>query len=295
MVCPKCGQENPPGTNYCSRCGAALSPARALAPGVGSALSHGWRALRKNFADLFLAFIVYLALVIPVAVVLGLIIYFTTSGPFIFDAEHVFARLSWQFQLANTVISIVYYLPLALGLCFVFLAAARAQKIQLGDIFASFRNYPDVVFAGIIFVALSTGVSDLLSLLTAHLPVLGTLLSLAWAVFYIILICKLAFVPFLLVERKMKVLDALRTGWTMTRGHEWQVFAIGLLFVLMFGALGLVAFLIALIFVVLPVMLFVGLLVGVVGAIFFSMWFLAVYASLYHAVSSTSQKPKTNN
>ncbi len=291
MFCPKCGQENPPGANYCSRCGAALLPAGALAPGVGSAFGHGWRTLRRNFADLFLALVVYLALVIPVAVILGLIVYFTAPGPFISDTEHVLGELSWQFQLANTVISIVYYIPLALGLFFVFLAAVRGQKTKLGDIFASFRHYPAVALAALIFVVLSSGVSNLLSLLTAHLPVLGTLLSIAWAVFYIVLICKLAFVPFLLLDRRMKVLDAIRAGWIMTRGHEWQIFAIGLLAVLMFVAVGIIAFLIALIFILLPVALFVGLIVGVIGMIFLWMWVLSTWASLYHAVSGLSASP----
>jgi len=285
MFCPKCGQENPPGANYCRRCGAALLPAGALEPGVGSAFGHGWRTLRRNFAGLFLAVVVYLALVIPVAVVLGLIVYFTTQGPFIFDTEHVLGELSWQFQLANTVISIVYYIPLALGLFFVFLSAVRGQKTKLGDIFASFRNYPAVVLAAIIFVVLSDGVSNLLSLLTAHLPVLGALLSIAWVVFYIVLVCKLAFTPLLLLDRRLKALDAIRASWIMTRGHEWQIFAIGLLAVLMFVAVGIIAFLITLIFILLPFALFVGLIVGVIGFIFLSMWILSAYASLYHAVN----------
>jgi hypothetical protein len=286
MICPKCGQENPPGAIYCNRCGVALSPAGALGTGVGSAFGLGWRTLRKNFAELFLAVIVYLALIIPVVIILGLIIYFTTQGPFIFDAEHVFAGMSWQFQLANSVISIVYYIPLAMGLFFVYLAAVRNEKIELGDVFASFKNYPDVILAGIFFVAVSNGISFLLSLLTGHFPVLGAVVSLAWFIFYIVLVCKLVFVPLLILDRRMKFIDALRTNWKMTHGHEWQVFVIGILFILMFAVIGVIALLISLIFIVLPVALFVGLIVGVIGFIFLFMWLLATYASLYHAVSA---------
>jgi hypothetical protein len=292
MFCPRCGLENPPGANYCSRCGAVLSPAGALAPGVGSAFGHGWRTLRKNFAELFLAVIVYLALNIPVAIILGLIAYFSMGGFFIFDTGHLFDTFSWEFQLTNAVLGIVYYIPLAFGLFFVYLAAVRSEKIRLGAIFASFRNYPDVVLAGVFLVVASDGISFLLSLLTGHLPVLGALLSLAWTVFYLVLICKLVFVPLLLLDRRMKFIDAVRTSWMMTRGHEWQVFAMGLLVVLMFAAIGIIAFLISLIFILLPFALFVGLIVGVIGAIFLSMWFIAAYASLYHAVSASGASAK---
>jgi hypothetical protein len=290
MFCPRCGQENTPGAIYCNRCGVALSPAVALTPGVGSSFGRGWRTLRLRFADLFLAVIVYLALVIPVAFVLGLIIYFNTPGPFIFDTEHMFAELSWQFHLANSIISIVYYIPLAFGLFFVFLAAVRREKIELANVFASFKNYREVLLAGVFFAAVSDAVPFLLSLLTGHLPVLGALLYLAWFIFYIVLVCKLVFVPLLLLDRRMKFIDALRASWKMTRGHEWKVFAIGILFVLMFAVIGVIALLIMLIFIVLPVALFIGLFIGVIGFIFLLMWLLATCASLYHAVSALSKE-----
>jgi hypothetical protein len=290
MICPRCGQENSPGALYCNRCGVTLSPAGALTPGVGSSFGRGWRTLRQSFGDLFLAVIVYLALVIPVAVVLGLIIYFTTPGPFIWDAERVFAELSWQFRLTNSIVSIVYYIPLVFGLFFVFLAAVRREKIELGNVFASFKNYREVLLAGVFFAVVSDAVPFLLSLLTGHLPVLGAFVSLVWFIFYIVLICKLAFVPLLLLDRRMKFADALRTSWRMTRGHEWQVFAIGILFVLMFAVIGVIALLISLIFIVLPVALFIGLVIGVIGFIFLFIWLLATYASLYHAVSSLSHE-----
>jgi hypothetical protein len=285
MICPKCGQENTTGAIYCNRCGATLSASVAAAVGVGPSLGRGWRTLRQHFADLFLAVIVYLALVIPVVVALGLVLYYTTPGPFIWDTEHVFAELSWQFHLANSIINIVYYIPLAFGLFFVFLAAVRVEKIRLGDIFASFRNYGEILMAGVVFVIVSDVVPFLLSRLTEHFPVLGVLLYVAWFIFYVVLVCKLVFVPPLLIDRRMKFFDALGESWKMTRGHEWQIFGIGILFVLMFAAVGALALLISLIFIVLPVALFIGLIIGVIGFLFLFIWLLATYASLFQAVS----------
>jgi hypothetical protein len=290
MICPKCSQENPPEALYCNRCGVALSPSGAVAAGVGSSFGRGWRTMRQSFADLFLAVVIYLALVIPVAVVLGLIIYFTTSGPFIWDTEHLFAELSWQFRLTNAVISVLYYIPLAFGLFFIFLAAVRREKIRFDSIFAAFRRYRDVLPLTAVYVIASSGITFLLSLLTAHLPVLGALLSLVWFIFYIVLVCKLIFTPLLLLDRRIKFIDALGVSWRMTRGHEWQVFAIGLLFVLMFAVVGVITLLISLIFIVLPAALFIGLIIGVIGFIFLFIWLLATYASLYHAVSSLSHE-----
>lgn len=122
--------------------------------------------------------------------------------------------------------------------------------------------------------------------MTARVPALGAFLTLVWVILFIVLVCKLLFVPLLLLDRRMGFAEALRMSWTMTRGHEWQVFFIGLLGVLMLAAVGIIAFIVSLIFVVLPVVLLVGIVIGVIGTIFISMWLMATYASLYRAVSN---------
>jgi hypothetical protein len=289
MFCPRCGLENPSQANYCTGCGAALSEKGVITPGVGAYFGRGWRNLRRNFADLFLAVIVYLVLNIPVGVILGFIVYFTAEGAFIFETESFpvnLEGLSWEFQVSNSAFSVVYYLPLLFGLFFIFLAAVRGEKVRLVNIFTVFQDYPQIILVTAVYVVVTGGVSSLLGLLTGHLPALGVFLSLVWAIFLIVIICKLAFVPLLLVDRRMKALDAVRTSWTMSRGHEWKVFVIGLLAALMFAALAVISLLISLIFIVFPVALLIGLTVGVIGAIFLSMWLIATYASLYHAVSA---------
>ena len=293
MFCPDCGWENPPGANFCVRCGSALSAA-ALSPGVGSSFGSGWRTFRRNFADLFLAVIIFLALNVPVAVVLGLVYYYTSDGALIFEAESfpaAFETLSWESRLAGGVFGIFYCLPLLLGLSFIFLAAVRGETIKPGNIFAAFRNYPQVLVLTAVFVVVPGGVSVLLGLLTESVPALGVLLSVVWLIFCILLYCKLVFVPFLLVDRRLRAADALRSSWRMTRGREWQVFAVGLLSALMFAAVAVIAALISLVFILLPAALYVGLVIGVLGYIFLTMWVLSAFASLYHSVSSLSASP----
>jgi hypothetical protein len=293
MFCPRCGRENPPQAKYCTECGAALSDKEMITPGVGAYFGRGWRTLRRNFADLFLAVIVFLALNIPVGVILGFIVYFTAEGAFIFETESFpvnLEALSWEFQISNGVFSIVYYIPLLFGLFFICLAAVRGEKVRLGNIFAAFQNYSQVLRVTVVFVVVTGGVSFLLDLLTAHLPALGVSLSVVWAVFYIVLVCKLAFVPLLLVDRRMKAIDAVRTSWTMSRGHEWKVFFIGLLGALIFAGIAVISLLISLIFIVFPTALIIGLTVGALGTIFLLMWLIATYVSLYHAVGALSNE-----
>ena len=81
----------------------------------------------------------------------------------------------------------------------------------------------------------------------------------------IIFACKLAFTPYLVVDRKMKVIDAVEESWRMTRGHAWKVFLVGLL--------------------AMPIAL-AGLMFCGVGIIIAIMWSKLAFASLYHAVSS---------
>ena len=293
MFCPDCGWENPPAANFCVRCGSALSAA-AVPPGVGASFGHGFRTLRKSLADLFLATIIFLALILPVAVILGVIAFYTADGVFVLEVESfpaAFEALSWEYRLAGGVFGIFYCLPLVFGLSFVFLAAVRGENIKFNNVFAAFQNYPQVLLVTAVYVVVTGVVSVLLGLLTTHVPALGVLLSLVWSIFYIVLMCKLAFVPFLLVDRRLKARDALRTSWRLTRGHEWKVFAVGLLSSLMFAAVAGIAGVISLVFIVLPPALFVGLTVGVLGFIFVSMWVLSAYASLYHAVNSLSASP----
>lgn len=243
-------------------------------PGVGSSYDNGWRQLWRNFGSLLLTGIIVFLLIVPVAFVTTVIFTFvirdslpnytgTLSG--FFDEASV-----WGFYIVIYILNIVYFMPLSFGLLFVYMTAARGNRVELGNIFASFKNYGNVVLVGILYFVLYGGASILLELITRHLPVLGILLTLAWVVFATIIICKLAFVPYLLLDKKMKAIDSIRTSWTMTNGHAGKVFLIGLLSI--------------------PVVI-AGLICLLVGVIISYMWITMAIGSLYHAVN-TSVKVK---
>ena len=86
----------------------------------------------------------------------------------------------------------------------------------------------------------------------------------------IIFACRLAFTPYLVVDRQMEVIEAVKESWRMTRGHAWKVFRVGLMAI----PIGLA-----------------GLLCCGVGIIIAIMWSKLAFASLYHAVSSSGNAP----
>jgi uncharacterized membrane protein len=81
----------------------------------------------------------------------------------------------------------------------------------------------------------------------------------------IIFACKLAFVPYLVVDRKMSVMKAIDESWHMTNGYAGKVFLLCLLGI--------------------PIVI-AGFICLVVGVIISVMWIQTAMASLYHAVST---------
>jgi uncharacterized membrane protein len=96
-----------------------------------------------------------------------------------------------------------------------------------------------------------------------NLPLVGILIFLLTLLLTVIFSYKLVFTPFLVVDRKMKATDAIKTSWYMTSGHFWKIFFISLLAI--------------------PI-IFIGLLCLVVGIIPAMIWVYLAVASLYHAV-----------
>jgi uncharacterized membrane protein len=136
--------------------------------------------------------------------------------------------------------------PVNYGVSFAFLKAARGDKLEITDMFAGFRNYWNAVLA---------------NLLVGAIVFVGFILLIIPG---IIFACKLAFTPYLVVDRKMEVIEAVKASWSMTSGHAWKIFFIGLLSI--------------------PIVI-VGLILLIIGIIPAIMWISLTLASLYHAVS----------
>jgi uncharacterized membrane protein len=228
VICKNCGLDNPEKARFCANCGATL--VTPWAPGVGSSYSNAWRQLWKHFLVLLLIGIVY-----------GLI-----------------SSVSWVFRFAavglSPILSLAYSIllpnPLGYGVAFAYLKAARGDPVKVKDMFEVFHNYWNVVLA---------------SLLVGVIVAIGLVLLIIPG---IIFACKLAFTPYLVVDRKMAIIEAVKESWRMTGGYSWKVFLIGLLAI--------------------PICI-AGLICFGVGIIIAIMWITLAFASLYHAVSKLSE------
>lgn len=209
-------------------------------PDAGRSYSIGWKVIWIYFVELLVVSIVYAVL----------------SGPFsVFQWK--LDHFEW-FLVPLAMFGIAYGIfvagPIGYGVNWVFLKAVRGERIEIKDAFVVFqRNYWNAVIANIV-------VGVIVGLGIVMLIVPG-----------IIFACRLAFVPYLVVDREMDVMDALRVSWDMTRGYGWQIFFMG--FLAIFIVIG-------------------GLICLVVGVFVAIMWITAAFAVMYHAVETKNGIPE---
>ena len=206
------------------------------APRVGSSYSNGWQQLKQYFLELLLITVIGIVIAAP-------------FGIFRDDVEVVGAGAA-VLGIFGFAYSLLIAQPVDYGISFASLRAARRDKLEIKDMFAAFKNYVNVVLA---------------NLLTGAIIIIGLVLLIVPG---IIFACKLAFVPYLVIDRKMEAIEAVKESWRMTGGHAWKVFLIGLLAI--------------------PISI-AGLICFGVGIIFALMWIRLAFASLYHAVSVLGQ------
>lgn len=205
--------------------GTDLQGSVVFEPEVGQCYGNGWRQLWKYFLELLLINIVGYVIALP-------------SG---------LARVSGVFTPFVIVYNILVGGPVGYGVSFAHLKAARGEKVEVKDIFAAFGNYWNAVLAGLL-VAVIVGIGFVLLIIPG-----------------IIFGCKLAFTPYLVVDRKMEVIEAVKESWRMTEGHALTIFLIGLLAI--------------------PISI-AGLICLGVGIIPAAMWIRLTAASLYYSVSA---------
>ena len=212
-----------------------VQPSVVLKPGVGSSYGNGWRQMWKYFLMLFLIGLLGGIIGIP-GTIIG------------WAGENVPAVLG----ILGFVYGALVAQPTEYGVAFAHLKAARGDKLEWKDMFEAFHNYWNAVLANLL-----VGVIVVIGLVFLIIP-------------GIIFGCKLAFTPYLVVDRKMNVIEAVKESWRMTNGHAWKVFFIGLLAI--------------------PILI-AGLIAFGVGVIVSVMWIKLASASLYHSVSLSVETP----
>jgi uncharacterized membrane protein len=129
---------------------------------------------------------------------------------------------------------------------YLFLQAMRGEDADIKYLFEGFKTkYLKIVLANLIVIALA---------------IIGFILLIVPG---IIVLCRLAFVPYLVMDKDLEPMQAVEKSWQMTRGHGWKIFWMAIIaFFLYIG----------------------GLIVFIVGIIISIMWVHAAFASLYQAV-----------
>lgn len=215
-----------------------------LVPGVFECYGHGWRQLWKNFLELFVVFLIF-NFSSQFVGIFYIPMYFTAF----FENEPNFLIFLFLFigvaGIFSTAFMFLVVKPMQFGISYLNLKASRGEKLEIKEMFIPFKDFWNVVLAGF---------------LTTLIVVFGTLFFIIPG---IILACKLIFVPYLVIDKKMKATDAIKESWTMTDGHAWTVFGIGVLA----GPIIIAGY----------ICLFVGVFISM-------MWIYIAFASLYHAV-----------
>lgn len=208
-----------------------------LGPTAGSAYSYGWGRMKKFFLDLFLISLIVGVVWMPLGIVQGLDGRGTAGGAIL--------------QIFAFVYLLLLIHPIDFGAAFVFLKAARNEQFEVSDMFLPFQNYMNVVLAGLLK---------------------GAIVGIGVAFFIIpgiIFACKLAFVKYLVMDRNMEPVEAVKESWRMTSGYSGDIFVIGLLAVPL--AIG-------------------GLICFGVGIIPVIIWVRSAFAAMYYAVCKVEEK-----
>ena len=210
-----------------------------LVPSAGGSFGYGWRKMfEKSFLPLLVAVLIVGIIDGPSSA--GIKWNIDDGGfswPMMFLVPFALFALAYSFLF----VPIIKY-----GENLLFLQAMRGEEADLKVLFEGFKTrYLNIVLANLIVWALV-----LIGFMMLIIP-------------GIIVLCRLAFVSYLVMDKDMEPMKAVEKSWQMTRGYGWTIFGMGILSFFVFIA---------------------GLLVFIVGAVFSVMWIHAAFASMYQAV-----------
>ena len=218
------------------------------APTLGNSFSNGWEVMKKHFLTLFLV-------VIVVGIVMGPTQAFRYNvnasdhwnwnwhPDFGLLAFGIMAGIAGLFALAYAFLIVPVF---KFGGQMMFLQAVRDIRPDFNKLVSGFReNYLGIVLAYLLVIAL---------------VMLGFILLVIPG---IIVGCRLAFVGYLVMDKKLDPIQAVEESWRMTKGHGWTIFFMAFLSIFIFIG---------------------GLCVLFVGVFPALIWISASFASLYESV-----------
>jgi len=230
-----------------------------LVPGFGSSFGTGWRVMMDNFLRLFLVVIILSILTAPLKMFnFKFDVGDLSHLPFFGDHDFFDGNMERAFALGSLGILAVFLGFIAMlyaflvapvfnyGGDFIFVQSVRRIKPDFEYLIKGFsENYFHIVLANLLVFALVV-----LGLFALIIP-------------GIIVACRLAFVSYIVMDKKLDPIEAVELSWKLTKGHGWKIFFMGFVsfFIIIFGLLLLI--------------------VGIFPAI---MWISSSFASLYQSV-----------
>jgi hypothetical protein len=243
-----------------------------LVPGFSNSFSAGWRVMNDNFLRLFLVIII-LAIVTTPFKMMNIHLDPSDLGPWNwhnnwgqnwghnmghnwgadFFKFGTFGILAAFFGFIAMLYTFLVKPVFEYGGSMIFVQAVRKTKPDFEYLIKGFmENYLHIILANLLVFAL---------------VVLGFF---ALIIPGIIIACRLAFVSFIIMDKKLDPIEAVELSWKLTKGHGWQIFFMGFasIFIFIFGLCLLI--------------------VGVFPAL---IWIASSFAALYESVLREKEKP----
>ena len=236
-----------------------------LMPTFGTSFGTGWKVMSDNFLRLFLVVIILSIIVAPLKVL---------NLDFNLSDLH---KLPWNFghnteQYVDSMVTIGSWGIFAaffglLGMLYgllvtpvfqfggniIFVKTVRKIKPDFELLLNGFKeNYLHIILANLLVIAL---------------VVMGFF---ALIIPGIIIGCRLVFVSYIIMDKKVDPIEAVEMSWKLTRGHGWTIFFMG--FVSIF-------------------IIILGLCMLIVGIFPAIMWVGSSFASLYESVLKSKEMP----
>jgi hypothetical protein len=236
-----------------------------LVPTFGNSFGTGWKVMTDNFLRLFLVIIILCIVAAPFKMF-----------NFKFNMSDLH-NLPWN--LGHNVGSSMKDL-LAIGTFGVFAAFFGMLALLYAFLVAPvFEFGGDMIFVQAVrkvkpdFEYLIKGfMENYLSIILANLLVFALVVIGLFALLIpgIIIGCRLVFVSYIIMDKKLDPIEAVELSWKLTKGHGWQIFFMGFvsIFIVIFGL----------------IMLFVGIFPALI-------WISSSFASLYESVLREKEKP----
>lgn len=218
-------------------------------PSVSESLGNGWYTMKKFFLYLFLA--VFISGIFDGGMN-GSRYELHPGQSFPTNWTQLQPFLGWftpTLIVAGLILAALFFLirsVLSYGADLMFIQAVRDEKPEIKNLFIGFMNrYVPIVLSNLLVILLT--IAGFVALIIPG----------------IIIACRLAFVSYLVMDKKMDAFEAIETSWKITRGHGLTIFGLAILSGFIFIG---------------------GLLLLIVGVFPALIWIKSSFASLYQAI-----------